>query len=323
MAVYNKSGMMTYVNPAASGWTGIAKGDSFSCFARWLGGLGIPAEQETEIPKEYPVVVLADGERIRVKQYIQTNSKGELAAGIFLLSDVGEYYERMRQERELTVSERRLAIEQERNRIAQEVHDTTGHSLTMIQSLLRLIRVEWEKEKGELMPEWQTDGGASDPIGEYLDQAQELATEGIRELRQAINQMREGLDYGLVTQCIFQLAERVKEIEVEVDIQGEDGPPYSHLSSIVYECFREAITNCLKYAHATHMDVIVKFGEKDLSLYIFDDGQGCSQVKENNGIRGIRERVENAGGRVRIQSSQEEGFQIYLHLPVEAPDGHC
>lgn len=323
VAVYNKSGMMTYVNPAASGWTGIAKGDSFSCFARWLGGLGIPAEQETEIPKEYPVVVLADGERIRVKQYIQTNSKGELAAGIFLLSDVGEYYERMRQERELTVSERRLAIEQERNRIAQEVHDTTGHSLTMIQSLLRLIRVEWEKEKGELMPEWQTDGGASDPIGEYLDQAQELATEGIRELRQAINQMREGLDYGLVTQCIFQLAERVKEIEVEVDIQGEDGPPYSHLSSIVYECFREAITNCLKYAHATHMDVIVKFGEKDLSLYIFDDGQGCSQVKENNGIRGIRERVENAGGRVRIQSSQEEGFQIYLHLPVEAPDGHC
>ena len=66
-------------------------------------------------------------------------------AGTFLLTDVGEYYERLQQSRELAVAAQRLAIEKERNRIAQEVHDTTGHTLTMIQSLLRLARVEWEQ----------------------------------------------------------------------------------------------------------------------------------------------------------------------------------
>ena len=155
-------------------------------------------------------------------------------------------------------------------------------------------------------------------IGEYLAQAQELAVNGIRELRISINQLRQGTEWGLVTQGIFQLAKSVKELEVEVEIQGEDGPGYSHLSMIAYDCLREAITNCLKYAHATHMDVIVKFERKSLSLYVFDNGQGCGEIVENNGIRGIRERVEKAGGRVRILSLEGEGFQIYIWLPVSS-----
>ena len=60
----------------------------------------------------------------------------------------------------------------------------------------------------------------------------------------------------------------------------------------------------------------MKFEGNGLGLYVFDDGQGCGEVVENNGIRGIRERVEKAGGRVRILSSEGEGFQIYIWLPV-------
>lgn len=306
VVVYNKRGSVVYCNQAAAGWLEIREGEAFENIRKNLGSQGIQVEMEREPKKENretgdPVFTTKDDGKIQIKQYIQRTRDGKLSAGIFLLSDVGAYYQRLRQSRELAVSAQRLAIERERNRIAQEVHDTTGHTLTMIQSLLRLARAERENE--------------------YLAQAQDLAAEGIRELRLSINQLRQGPDSQLVTQGIYQLAERVREMDVEVSIQGEDGPEYSHLSMITYDCLREAITNCLKYAHAGHMDVILKFEKERLQMYIFDDGQGCETIVESNGIRGIRKRVEAVKGQVRLLSSKGEGFQIYICLPVKEERG--
>ncbi len=343
VAVYNKRGMIVYCHKAANDWLGICEGDTFEKVRERLEGLGIQVEREKERILEDLLLSLDGGGKIRLKQYIQRDKTGATAAGIFLLTDVGEYYERLRQSRELAVSAQKLAIEQERNRIAQKVHDTAGHTLTMIQSLVRLARVEWERSQsvseeeitrfGELtqlagerrfekisekeaVREGETSSGEG-RIEEYLSQAQELAVEGIRELRISINQLRQGTEGELVTQGVYQLAQRVKELDVEVSVQGTDGLSYSHLSTVVYECLREAITNCLKYAHASHMDVILKFEENGLRVYIFDDGQGCQSIVEDNGLRGIRDRVTEAGGQVRILSSEGEGFQIYIWLPME------
>ncbi len=343
VAVYNKRGMIVYCNKAANDWLGICEGDTFEKVRERLEGLGIQVERENERILEDLLLSLDGGGKIRLKQYIQRDKTGATAAGIFLLTDVGEYYERLRQSRELAVSAQKLAIEQERNRIAQKVHDTAGHTLTMIQSLVRLARVEWERSQsvseekitwyGELtqlagerrfekisekeaVREGETSSGEG-RMEEYLSQAQELAVEGIRELRISINQLRQGTEGELVTQGVYHLAQRVKELDVEVSVQGTDGLSYSHLSTVVYECLREAITNCLKYAHASHMDVILKFEENGLRVYIFDDGQGCQSIVEDNGLRGIRDRVTEAGGQVRILSSEGEGFQIYIWLPME------
>ena len=343
VAVYNKRGMIVYCNKAANDWLGICEGDTFEKVRERLEGLGIQVEREKERILEDLLLSLDGGGKIRLKQYIQRDKTGATAAGIFLLTDVGEYYERLRQSRELAVSAQKLAIEQERNRIAQKVHDTAGHTLTMIQSLVRLARVEWERSQsvseekitwyGELtqlagerrfekisekeaVREGETSSGEG-RMEEYLSQAQELAVEGIRELRISINQLRQGTEGELVTQGVYHLAQRVKELDVEVSVQGTDGLSYSHLSTVVYECLREAITNCLKYAHASHMDVILKFEENGIRVYIFDDGQGCQSIVEDNGLRGIRDRVTEAGGQVRILSSEGEGFQIYIWLPME------
>lgn len=310
VAVYNKRGNVVYCNEAAAYWLGIQAGDNFEQIRMYLSSQGLEVECGQELLTEEAEFVPETKERVRVRQYVRRSQNGELTAGIFLLTDVGEYYEQLKQSRELAVAAQRLAIEQERNRIAQEVHDTTGHTLTMIQSLLRLARVEWERTNVRMEKE-------TGMIGEYLTQAQELAVNGIRELRISINRLRQETGCELVTQGICQLAKSVRELEVEVDIQGEDGPGYSHLSLVIYDCFREAITNCLKYAHATHMDVIVKFETSSLRLYIFDDGLGCGEIVESNGIRGIRKRVEQAGGQVRVLSSKGEGFQIYIWLPVK------
>lgn len=299
--IYNKKGTVTYCNDAAGDWLGIRKGDGYSELRRRLQEAGARMEEEGTIEPAGQVLTLPNGGRLRLRQYIYHDKKGAVTAGAVLLTDVGEYYELLRQGKELAVAEQRFAIEQERNRIAQEVHDTTGHTLTMIQSLVKLIRITKEE----------------DIKAGYLDQAQKLATDGIRELRWAIRHMRQGTACELVTEGVYQLIGSVREITVEAEIQGKDSPAYSHLSKIVYECLREAITNCLKYANASRMDVIVKFAETELCLYIFDDGQGCASICGNNGIRGIRDRVEKAGGQVRFLSAEGEGFQIYVKLPVE------
>lgn len=326
--VYNRNGKLTYCSEAAKRWLGIDQKDDCSTVKERLIKLGAKGEElrfdeKPAASKEIASassqkgleITLEDGTKIRMKQYIQKNGRGQMAAGIMILTDVSEYYELLRQSQELEVSGRRLAVEQERNRIAQEVHDTTGHTLTMVQSLLRLVKMEWRREKQDQetreQGEWK-----QDTMGEYIDQAQELVSGGIRELRCAINEMREKRDM-TVTQSVTQLAESVREIAVEPEFLGEDGPEYTKFSPVVYGILREAITNCLKYAEASHMDVIVKFEKSGLSLYIFDDGQGCEEIQENNGIRGIRNRAELAGGTARVLSAKGEGFQIYVNLPVE------
>lgn len=289
VVVYNGRGKITYCNQAARAWFSVEKGQTLGQLEKALAGSDLKSEGQLS---------LSDGTRIEMKKYIYRDKRGRVVAGNLMFTDVGKYYELLRQGRELAVSNQKLAVEIERNRIAQEVHDTVGHTLTMIHSLIRLLKVEY----GE---------------SEYLDQAQELASGGIRELRCSINDLRRADSYGMVTQGIYQLVKTVKELKIEVGVQGEDTEAYSYLSPVVYECLREAVTNCLRYAKASHMDVIVKFMKDSLGLYIFDDGLGCEDIREGNGIRGIRERVEKNGGQVRFVSAPGEGFQISVRFPLE------
>ena len=207
-------------------------------------------------------------------------------------------------ERELAITNEKLLLERERNRIAQQVHDTAGHTLTMIQSYMKLAQVSNDK-------------GESSETAAYLSEARTLTSQGIKELREAINEMRQEASYELVTQGIMQLAGRVKEIPVEVTVKGEDGEQYSHLSKMLYDCTRESITNTLKYADASRMDIVLKFKGDCLDLIISDDGKGCEDIKDNNGLSGIRKRVEEAGGTVRFISSDGEGFLTRIHVRVK------
>lgn len=222
---------------------------------------------------------------------------------VFVVKDISKYYELLHQTRELAIINERLALERERNRIAQQVHDTAGHTLTMIQSYMKLAEVSNEKQEAAR-------------VREYLAEARTLSSEGIRELRQSINQLRKEASYELVTQGIMQLADQVKEIPVEVTVQGEDSRTYSHLSRVLYDCTRESITNTLKYANASKMEIIIRFQQDTIVLMIGDDGKGCEELKENNGICGIRERVEEIGGTVKFISSKGEGFLTRIKIPV-------
>lgn len=212
-------------------------------------------------------------------------------------------YEFMNLKKELAITNERLLLERERNRIAQQVHDTAGHTLTMIQSYMKLAEISAAREN-------------FDEVSGYLSEARSLTGKGIRELRESINMLRQEAEYELVTQGVMQLAGQVKEIPVEVTVKGEDSPRCSHLSKPIYDTVRESITNTLKYANATRIDVIIRFQKNAVEVMIADDGEGCSLIEENNGIRGIRERIRKVGGTVSFSTAKGEGFLTRIRLPL-------
>lgn len=223
---------------------------------------------------------------------------------VFVIKDISRYYELLRQSRELAVTSERLALERERNRIAGQVHDTAGHTLTMIRSYMKLAVLANEKQE-------------SAQVQEYLEEARELSSQGIKELRESINQLRREADSELVTQGIMQLTDQVKEISVELTVQGKDSEKYSHLSRVLYDCVRETITNTLKYADANKLEIVLQFQEDAVGLMMADDGVGCAALTDHNGLAGIRERVDHAGGTVKFITGQQEGFLTRIWLPLE------
>ncbi len=300
VGVFDKGGNATFVNacfgvllefPKESLQT-ISMDDVVECMERMES-----VEQSFEGQAERVLYQNGEGKILQIQRYEQTKTVA------FVVKDVTEYYELVHKTRQLAVSNEKLALEQERNRIAQQVHDTAGHTLTMLQSYMKLAIVANEQEQRQ-------------EAAEYLEEARTLASEGIRELRISINQLRQEGEAPMITQGILQLANQVKEIPVEVTVRGEDKEEYSYLGRVCYDCVRESITNTLKYGNAGKMDIVLRFFKEHLELMIADDGKGCGNITDNNGLRGIRDRVEGQGGTVHFSSEDGQGFLTVIKIPL-------
>lgn len=225
------------------------------------------------------------------------------AISVILVRAATLKYQFFDMKKQLDITSEKLILEEERNRIAQQVHDTTGHTLTMLQSYMKLAEVAVNNKSNQ-------------EAIEYITEARTLTSSGIKELRESINQLRAADNNQLITQGIFQLANAVKEIPCEVTVKGDDNEKYSYLSLVTYNTVRECITNTLKYANAHRIDIIIKFKDNILELVIADDGIGTDKIVDNNGLSGIRERVAKVNGNVKFISSKGEGFMTRVILPL-------
>ena len=251
------------------------------------------------------------GETLLIKEniyyHLQKNlhyeKEQQVAAISFVMKDVSKYYELVEQTKKVSVLEQSLAVEQERNKLVQQVHDTTGHTLTVIRSLIKLAMANLEPSKEEAK--------------DYMNQAEELVKTGIKELREYILDVKKEEKYSLITQRVMQLADTIKEIHIEVTVIGEDDKKYSFLTETVFLCVKESITNCLRYGKASEMEIILKFCETHIEVFIFDNGVGCEKIEYGNGLTGILHRVKEKGGTLKINTAKGEGFQTVINLPLD------
>lgn len=290
--VFDADDIMTYKNRYAETLISVGTGATLDELIA-----AVKEKTGTELSRDMTSSELSyEGAFYNIRQNFCTNKKGERIASIILVNNVSEYYE-------LLAAEKKLSLEQERNRIAQEIHDSAGHTFTMISSLSRIIDADLA---GKNIP--------AETVG-YVREIDGLSRSGVTQLRCSINNLRSDEFMTSVTRAISTVTAAVRGVDIDVCTKGEEDESFAFCISTVYDNTRETITNAMRYSGADRIDIIVKFLPDMLELYIFDNGRGCHEISENNGLRGIRERTEALGGTVKFSSEEGEGFTTVIKIP--------
>ncbi len=194
-------------------------------------------------------------------------------------------------EREADAARASLALAAERGRVARDVHDVLGHSLTALsvkaELAARLIDVDPERARAELLS------------------IQDTARQALAEVRTTVGGLRAAnLEAELAT-APRVLADAGVSTTVEGDVTETD-PRHRTLLAWV---LREAVTNVVRHASASSVTI----GLSATGLVVSDDGRGTSGA-EGNGLRGMRERVETAGGELLV-TDRSPGTRLEVRLP--------
>ncbi|MFN2105841.1 MAG: histidine kinase [Candidatus Promineifilaceae bacterium] len=207
------------------------------------------------------------------------------------------------------------AQETERQRIARELHDGTGQTLTALGLGLAAV-------SGRIS---EFDHKTSEQVNELKN----LSTSAMIELRDVISNLRPSLldDLGLVPALRGQVQTFIERsgIHAELHVKGTIRRLSPDLETIVYRIIQEALTNISKHANAASCDVLLLFEIDELQIIISDDGRGFdvdeilrSMTGELRawGLLGMQERVALAGGTFDITSAPGEGTLIQISIPL-------
>ncbi len=252
-----------------------------------------PVERLTEVMRT--VDLLEPGRRIPVY--------GEAAEVAELTQAFNEMLDRLEEERRLSARRALSAQEGERHRVAQELHDEVGQTLTAV--LLQLERVQRT---------------APDGLREELEEVRETARASLEEVRQIAQRLRpEALDELGLQSALAALAERVSGQGGLSVVRDLDGPlprltPEAEL--VIYRVAQEGLTNALRHADASEAVLTLRRDGGGVTLTVADDGRGLDGSDAGAGIQGMRERALLAGGRVDVRNRAEGGAEVRLELPV-------
>jgi two-component system, NarL family, sensor histidine kinase UhpB len=239
---------------------------------------------------------LAPGERVEVRG--GPSEASELAQAF------NEMLERLEEERAESTRRALEAQESERLRVAQELHDEVGQSLTA--ALLQLARI-----KKSAPPE----------LGDELAQAAETVRENLDELRRIAERLRpQELDeLGLVS-ALAHFSERLGQ-QAELPIKRRVDPELPMLDYeqelVIYRVAQEALTNVVRHAQASRAELVLKWDDDRVLLRVTDDGQGVAAAEPGGGIRGMHERAALIGAQLRVEALEGGGSQVALGVPLD------
>lgn len=202
-----------------------------------------------------------------------------------------------------------MAQEQERRKLARELHDGIGQNLTAIINLIGLALAR---------PEPQT---------ENLEKARALAEMTLRETRELSRFLRPTIldDLGLeaALRWLARTMAEANDWQIRIDLPAPMPMLDGDLSTLVFRAFQENLTNAAKYAHARSVDMTLRPQDQRLQLIVVDDGQGCDADKalaggsgDGSGLRGLRDRVRAYDGELHVESAPGRGFRISVDIPL-------
>jgi signal transduction histidine kinase len=216
--------------------------------------------------------------------------------------------------------EQQRAMERERMRIAQDMHDEIGSKLTKISFLSERAKVEL-KETGPVAGQIDSIAHTSRELLQALD-----------EIVWAVNPRNDTLEH-LAAYLAQYAAEYFQNTTVDCDLRLQAELPPQVMSAEIrhnlFLAFEECLNNVLKHAGASKVRVEIKADPGQMQITISDNGRGFElnvKTRENstdsgsnrNGLRNIHQRLAEVGGQCHIQSRPGEGTTVRLHIPLSS-----
>src|SRR6267143_2065512 len=199
-----------------------------------------------------------------------------------------------------------LATTKERNRLAREIHDSVGHYLTVVNVQIGAAQAIIDQDRPRAL--------------DHLSKAQALTQEGLAEVRHSVAALRASpTESRPLPEALAKLAEQwnAAGLCTRFVVAGTIRSLTPQVNLTLYRAAQEALTNVGKHAHATNVDLHLDYGDGSLvHLSIKDDGVGSDNSEGGFGLLGVRERVQQLSGAVRVRTDSGQGFALEVELPA-------
>lgn len=242
---------------------------------------------------------------------------------MFTAQSVADQLANVLENARLAQETRDLAILDERNRIAREIHDTLAQGFTGI-----VLQLEAAEQSMFESPQH---------AATHIDSAKRLARESLNEARRSVWALRPGqLEQRDLAEAIRREAELLASegsVSTRYRVTGTRRRLPVEVEGTLLRICQESLTNIRKHAAAHHADVELVFGDDVITLHVHDDGMGFDPALPRNGsfgLIGIDERARQCRGGARVTSAPGKGTHIEVEIPVERrhdddqdQDTHC
>ena len=210
-------------------------------------------------------------------------------------------------ERELAA---RVAVAEERARIARELHDIVAHAVSVMVLQVGAVRHRLPGTLGQ--------------DRDALEDVEQAGRTALAEMRRLLGAMRNGDDDLELTpqpglNSLQPLLDEIRRsgLPVELHIEGNPVPLPRAIDLSAYRIVQEGLTNALKHSQATRADVHVRYQPTEIEIEVQDDGRGPSPTDgRGHGLIGIHERVTLYGGQMSAGAADGRGSMLTAHLPL-------
>ena len=208
------------------------------------------------------------------------------------------------QEYALQVEE--ITVTRERTKVAQELHDSLGHSLMALS-----MHLEFAKKICTAKPE---------KVEEVLIQSEKIAKLSINDLRKAVSLLNSGIEITNLDDSIEKLIGNfylVSNLKITYTKNKSINALSPHIKTSIYKTIQECVTNSLKHGSATEINIKITADNENVEVIITDNGTGCNNIIKSNGLKGIEARISSINGTVYYFSHDNLGFGIKLSIPIK------
>jgi len=204
--------------------------------------------------------------------------------------------------RETAAALAEASIQTDRNRIAADVHDIVGHTLTST-----ILQIEAGKRQLR-----------NDSEGAYrrFHGAQELLRQGLEQIRQSLHMVKEGPSYDYIGSLHKLILDTKQNADVTIDTDigplPELNGAYHH---VIYRSLQEGLTNGIRHGCATAFRFSLGYDGQHLTFSLRDNGKGTNCLEPGFGLRSMKERVEEMGGRLSVHTLAGKGCTLQIEIP--------